>query len=218
MQQMTSRLHRQSIASVQLGQSRWHIFVSILTTLTVPAALHLTEAAFHDLCRANPDLKFERTAAGDLIVMSPTGGETGNQNFELYLDLGLWNRQTNLGVAFDSSTGFKLPNGADRSPDLAWVQIARWQALTPDQRRRFPPIAPDFVMELWSETDNLETLRAKMQEYLENGVRLAWLINPSDRQVEIYRQEQAIEIVKLPSILSGEPVLPGFELDLSRIF
>jgi len=150
--------------------------------------------------------------------MSPTGGETGNQNFELYLDLGLWNRQTNLGVAFDSSTGFKLPNGADRSPDLAWVQIARWQALTPDQRRRFPPIAPDFVMELWSETDNLETLRAKMQEYLENGVRLAWLINPSDRQVEIYRQEQAIEIVKLPSILSGEPVLPGFELDLSRIF
>lgn len=178
----------------------------------------LTEKAFYNLCRANPNVKFERTARGELIVMSPTGGETGNQNFELYIDLGVWNRQTRLGKAFDSSTCFRLPNGADRSPDAAWIRLDRWQALTPEQRRRFPPIAPDFVLELRSSTDDLETQRAKMQEYLDNGVLLGWLINPQDRQVEIYRLGQDVEVLESPKHLSGENVLPGFVLDLSPVF
>lgn len=178
----------------------------------------LTEKAFYDLCRANPNVKFERMAGGELIVMSPTGGETGNQNFELYIDLGVWNRQTRLGKAFDSSTCFRLPNGANRSPDAAWVRLDRWQALTPEQRRRFPPIAPDFVLELRSSTDDLETLQEKMQEYLDNGVLLGWLINPQDRQVEIYRLGQDVEVLESPEHLSGEDVLPGFVLDLSPVF
>ena len=178
----------------------------------------LTEEAFYDLCRANPNVKFERMAGGELIVMSPTGGETGNQNFELYIDLGVWNRQTRLGKAFDSSTCFRLPNGANRSPDAAWVRLDRWQALTPEQRRRFPPIAPDFVLELRSSTDDLETLQEKMQEYLDNGVVLGWLINPQDRQVEIYRLGQDVEVLESPEHLSGENILPGFVLDLSPVF
>ena len=178
----------------------------------------LTEKGFYDLCRANPNVKFERTARGELIVMSPTGGETGNQNFELYIDLGVWNRQTRLGKAFDSSTCFRLPNGANRSPDAAWVRLDRWQALTPEQRRRFPPIAPDFVLELRSSTDDLETLQEKMQEYLDNGVVLGWLINPQDRQVEIYRLGQDVEVLESPEQLSGEDVLPGFVLYLSPVF
>lgn len=129
--------------------------------------------------------------------------------------MGIWNRQTDLGYTFSSSTIFKLPNGADRSPDAAWVQRERWQALTPEQRRKFPPIAPDFVIELRSATDNLETLRQKMEEYVDAGVKLAWLINPQQQQVEIYRQGQNVELRNLPTELSGENVLPGFSLSLS---
>lgn len=186
-------------------------------TLTFPPSLELTDEAFFQLCQRNSDVRFERTASGELIVMSPVGGEGGKREADLTFELVSWNRQSDLGVVFSPSSGFKLPNGADRSPDAAWVEQSRWEALTPEQRRRFPPIAPDFVIELRSETDSLPTLQAKMQEYIDNGVRLGWLINPQDKQVEVYRPDQPIEILANPSSLSGEAVLPGFLLSLSRL-
>lgn len=187
-------------------------------TLNLSIVVELTDDDFYNLCQANRDLKLERTAKGELVVMSPTGGEGGRQEADLIIDLGAWNRQTGLGITFSSSTGFKLPNGAKRSPDAAWVRRERWDALTPAQRRKFPPLAPDFVIELRSATDELEPLQEKMQEYRSNGVRLGWLINPQLRQVEIYRQGQPKQILDSPSSLSGEDVLPGFVLHLSQIF
>uniref|UniRef100_B8HQ46 Putative restriction endonuclease domain-containing protein n=1 Tax=Cyanothece sp. (strain PCC 7425 / ATCC 29141) TaxID=395961 RepID=B8HQ46_CYAP4 len=186
-----------------------------------PLQLHLeqvnfTEEQFDQLCLSNPDLKIERSARGDLIVMPPVGGESGNQEIELGTDLNLWNRQTGLGKVFSSSTLFRLPGGGDRSPDVAWIELNRWNSLTPDQRRKFPPIAPDFVIELRSPTDRLDLLQEKMQEYMASGVRLGWLINPQQQQVEIYRQGKAKEVRNLPTELSGESVLPGFRLEIDR--
>ncbi len=177
--------------------------------------VHLTDEQFYQLCQNNRDLNFERSARGELIIMPPLGGDSGNREAELIADLAIWNRQSNLGYTFSSSTVFKLPNGGDRSPDAAWIRRERYSALTPEQRRKFPPIAPDFVIELRSETDNLEILRAKMQEYMDAGVQLAWLINPQQQQVEIYRQGKDVEVRNLPTELSGENVLPGFILNLS---
>ncbi|MEQ8466471.1 Uma2 family endonuclease [Coleofasciculus sp. E1-EBD-02] len=187
-------------------------------TIDFNPVIQLTDDQFYQLCRANPDLKFERNSHGELIIMPPTGGETGNQNFELVIDFGLWNRQTRLGVGFDSSTCFKLPNGANRSPDLAWVRQERWDALSPEQRTKFPPICPDFVVELMSPSDTLKATQDKMKEYRENGVRLGWLIAPEQRRVEIYRPQQAVEILEAPDTLSGEEVLPGFTLDLRPLW
>jgi Uma2 family endonuclease len=178
----------------------------------------LTDEAFYQLCRANPDVKFERSAKGELVIMSPTGGESGRRNAEITIDLGLWNRQTQLGYTFDSSTCFKLPNGAERSPDAAWIARHRWESLSPTDREKFPPIAPDFVIELRSATDSLPTLQTKMQEYQDNGVRLGWLLNPQDQQAEIYRPGQPVEILRSPQQLSGEAILPDFTLDLTRVF
>ncbi|MBW4512998.1 MAG: Uma2 family endonuclease [Scytonematopsis contorta HA4267-MV1] len=175
----------------------------------------LSDEQFYQLCQNNREFKFERTVKGELIIMSPVGGESGNREADLIIDLGIWNRQTNLGFTFSSSTVFKLPNGADRSPDAAWIQRERWEALTVEQRRKFPPIAPDFVIELRSATDDLETLQNKMQEYMNAGVQLGWLVNPQEQQVEIYRQGQNVEVRNLPTQLSGENVLPGFSLILS---
>lgn len=187
-------------------------------TFNLSPLIELTDEAFWQLCRNNPDVKFERTAKGELVVMPPVGGESGKREADLIVDLGIWNRQTNLGVVFSSSAGFKLPNGADRSPDAAWIKQERWNTLTPAQQKKFPPIAPDFVIELRSETDDLETLRSKLHEYLDNGVQLGWLINPQDKQAEIYRQNQPVETLDAPSSLSDEDVLPGFVLSLDRIF
>jgi Uma2 family endonuclease len=173
---------------------------------------------FYKVCQQNPNLRIESTATGSLIVMPPTGGESGNRNFNLTTQVGIWVKQAQLGEGFDSSTVFKLPNGARRSPDTAWVSNARWNALTPKQQEQFPPIAPDFVVELRSRTDDLEDLEAKMQEYMKNGVRLGWLLDPITQQVKIYRQDQPVETRQSPLTLSGETVLPGFVLDLSRIF
>jgi len=192
-----------------------------MNTLTLPLKVdlkqvHLTDEQFYQLCINNPELVLERDTNGVLIVMSPVGGDGGNCEIELGTDLSIWNRQTKLGKTFSSSTLFKLPGGGDRSPDAAWVELSRWQALTPEQRQKFPPIAPDFVLELRSPTDTLKSLQEKMQEYMASGVRLAWLFNPQDQQVEIYRQGQAVEVRSLPIELSGEAVLPGFVLRVDR--
>jgi Uma2 family endonuclease len=176
--------------------------------------VHFTDEQFYQLCQNNSELKFERTATGELIIMPPVGGESGNREADLIIDLGNWNRQTGLGYTFSSSTIFKLPNGADRSPDAAWIRRERWEALTPEQRRKFPPIAPDFVIELRSATEDLDKLRQKMLEYLDAGVQLGWLINPQQRQVEIYRPGQAVEVQNLATELSSENLLPGFRLTL----
>ena len=190
-------------------------------TLSLPSTLELriplTDDQFFQLCQDNPNLRFERTASGELLIMSLTGGETGNRNIELAFQIQAWSRQNNLGIAFDSSTCFKLPNGANRSPDAAWMQREKWTALTPEQRQRFPPLCPDFVVELRSASDSLETLRAKMQEYLDNGIRLGWLIDPKTEQVEIYRLGQAVERLQSPTTLLGEDVLPHFVLDVVSV-
>lgn len=187
-------------------------------TIKLQPALDMTDDQFYQLCITNPDLRFERNAQGDLLIMSPTGGETGNRNVELATEFVLWNRQHRLGIVFDSSTGFKLPGGGDRSPDVAWVEQSRWDALTPEQRQKFPPIAPDVVLELLSLSDRLSMVQAKMQEYMISGVRLGWLINPQARQVEIYRQGQAPEVVTHPTHLFGETVLPSFELNMALVW
>ncbi|CAD0231206.1 MAG: Uma2 family endonuclease [Planktothrix agardhii] len=177
--------------------------------------VQLSDEQFYQLCQNNRELKFERNTQGELTIMSPVGGESGNREANLIADLVIWNRQTKLGYTFSSSTIFKLPNGGDRSPDVAWIKKERWENLTPEQRRKFPPIAPDFVIELRSATDELEPLRRKMLEYLDGGVKLGWLINPKQQQVEIYRIEKPIELRNLPTELSGEEILPGFSLNLS---
>lgn len=182
----------------------------------------LTDEQFERLCAANPEIKFERTPTGELVVMSPTGGETGMNNATLIARFVVWNEQTSSGKVFDFSTCFKLPGGgvgearssSFRSPDVAWIERSRWDSLTPEQKRKFPPICPDFVLELLSPTDNLTTTQAKMQEYFNSGARLGWLFNPEDRQVEIYRPDQPVEVLQAPTTLSGEFVLPGFTLDL----
>ena len=186
-------------------------------TIDLAPVIQLTDEQFYELCVQNPDYKFERTAKGALIIMSPTGGETGGKNWSINGQLWLWNQRTGLGIGFDSSTCFKLPNGADRSPDAAWILQERWDALSREERRKFPPICPDFVLELRSPTDTLKNLREKMVEYRENGARLGWLIDPINKQVEVYRLGQEVEVLKEPVTLSGEDVLPGFVLDLAGI-
>jgi Uma2 family endonuclease len=171
------------------------------------------------LAAVNRDLRLERTATGELIVAPPTGSETGNRNLKLTYFLARWiEEEGGYGVAFDSSSGFELPNGANRSPDASWLSPARWNALTPKQRQGFAPLCPDFVVELRSKTDSLKTLRAKMQEYLENGAQLGWLIDPQNQQVEIYRPGQEIEVLENPLTLSGETILSGFTLTLQRVW
>jgi Uma2 family endonuclease len=188
--------------------------VNIPPTLT----LIVSHEQFVQLALANRDLQLERTATGELIVMPPTGSDTGKRNFDIAGQLWLWNRETKLGVAFDSSSGFHLPNGSDRSPDAAWIRQDRWDALSIEQQETFAPICPDFVLELRSKNDSIEKLRAKMREYIENGARLGWLIDRKNQQVEIYRPNQDVEVLNHPVSLSGEDVLPGFVLDLTEIW
>ena len=179
--------------------------------------LKLSDEQFEQLAVANRDLRLELTAKGELVTMPPTGGETGNRNVELEGQLWLWNRQSRLGKVFDSSTGFRLPNGAIRSPDVSWIEQERWEALTLQQRKKFLPLCPDFAVELLSESDRLVEIRQKMQEYIDNGLRLGWLIVPQAKTVEIYRFSSAVEVV-CSATLSGEEVLPGFVVDLQAIW
>ena len=187
-------------------------------TLNLDPIIQLTSEQFYQLCQANADLKLERNGNGELLVMPPTGGETGKRNSNINAQLWLWNQQTQLGEVFDSSTGFTLPNKADRSPDAAWVEKSRWEALTAEDREKFIPLCPDFVIELISPKDSLKKTQEKMQEYIQNGCRLGLLINLKNRQVEIYRPDQEVEVLNAPSSISCDDVLPGFALNMQPIW
>lgn len=180
--------------------------------------LIITDEKFWELCIANPELRLERTAEGEVIIMPPAFSDTGARNSEVTGQLWLWNRKTGLGKVFDSSAGFVLPNGAIRSPDSAWIRLARWDALTRQEQSRFAPICPDFVVELRSRSDELADVREKMAEYMRNGARLGWLIDPQEQQVYIYQPGRALEVLDEPETVSGDPVLPGFVLELGGIF
>ncbi len=187
-------------------------------TLNLNPIIQLTDEQFYQLCQENQDVQLERNAKGEIIVMHPSGGETSRSNSALNLQVGLWNEQTQLGEVFDSNGGFSLPKGGDRAPDVAWVKKERWDSLTPEQKEKFLPLCPDFLIELLSPSDSLKKTQEKMQEYLDNGLRLGWLINRKTQEVEIYRQGQDVEILESPSTLSGEDVLPGFILNLQKIW
>ncbi|MGD1913273.1 MAG: Uma2 family endonuclease [Rivularia sp. (in: cyanobacteria)] len=187
-------------------------------TVDFNSIIDLTEEQFYQLCQANQNLRFERNSTGEIIIMPPVGGESSNRNAGLTAQLWIWNQTKKLGVVFDSSGGFKLPNSANRSPDAAWVKLSRWNELTSEQKTKFLPLAPDFVIELLSPSDSLKTTQKKMEEYINNGVRLGWLINRKNRQVEIYRIGKEVEILDNTDNLSGEDVLPGFVLDLQMIW
>jgi Uma2 family endonuclease len=180
--------------------------------------INLTDEQFFEFCQINRDLRIERTATGELLIMPPTGSETGGRNFNLIGQLWVWVNQDGTGIGFDSRTGFKLPSGADRSPDAAWVKLERWNTLTPEQQEKFAPICPDFVVELRSASDKLEPLKTKMQEYIDNGALLGFLIDRKNRQLYIYRPGVAVECLDNPATVSGDSVLPGFVLDLSKIW
>jgi Uma2 family endonuclease len=176
--------------------------------------VELSDDQFYQLCQINEDWKLEQTAKGELIIMPPVGAISGNRESDFNGYVWLWNLQTKLGKVFSSSTVFTLPNGGKRSPDVAWIANERWESLTIKEKEKFAKICPDFVIELRSRTDSLSQLQEKMQDYLNSGLRLGWLIDPQNQQVEIYRQNQSVEIVSLPASLSGETVLPGFILEL----
>ncbi len=178
----------------------------------------LSDEQFIQLCTLNRDLRFEYTCAGELIIMTSTGGWTGNRNIRLASRLQAWAEADGTGLVFDSSTIFLLPNGAKRMPDASWVRLDRWNALTRAQQDGIPPLCPDFVLELRSPSDRVTTLQDKMVEYLDNGACLGWLIDPIDREVYVYRPGEAVEHREAPGALSGEPVLRGFQLRLADIW
>jgi Uma2 family endonuclease len=184
----------------------------------VPTTFKVTQEQFTQIALTNRELRLERTGTGELIIMPPTGGNTGRRNLNLGYQLYRWNEQTQLGIVFDSSTAFVLPNSSIRSPDIAWISQEKWNALTPEEQDGFPPFCPEFVIELRSKTDAMKPLQEKMQEYLQNGLKLGWLIDPSTKTVEIYRPNQPVEILANPSYLTGEEILPDFILELQFIF
>ena len=186
-------------------------------TLNLKPIIKLTDEQFALICSTNRDLRLERTATGELVIMPPTGGETGIKNSDLNYQLQVWNRKHKLGFVFDSSTGLKLPNDATRSPDASWIKKARWETLTSTQQKKFIPLCPDFVIELRSNSDNLSDLQDKMKEYLANGLILGWLIDPQHKQVEIYQPDRAVKTISNPTKLSGNDILPEFTLDLEDI-
>jgi Uma2 family endonuclease len=178
----------------------------------------LTDEQFEELCRNNRDLKFELSAKGELIIVPPTSPESGWKNTKLITATEIWSEKNGTGIVFDSSTLFTLPNDAKRSPDVSWMPKQKWESLSPSERRKFSRVVPDFVIELLSPTDDLGDTQAKMDEYIENGVRLGWLIDPAERKVYIYRADGSNETLDNPTELSGENVLPGFKLDVTKIW
>jgi Uma2 family endonuclease len=183
-----------------------------------PSKLRMNDEEFFQFCQLNPELRIERTSGGDIIVMAPTGGKTGRRNAKLIVAFGRWAEAEGSGQFFDSSTEFILPNGAGRAPDLSWIRNDRWFALTEKQQEQFPPLCPNFVVELRSPTDRLATLRTKMKEYAANGAELGWLIDPRERKVHIFRPGLDPEVLENPQQVSGEPLLKGFVLDVQVLW
>lgn len=187
--------------------------------LRLAPAVELSDAQLRKLCALNSELRIERTREGDLVIMPPTHPDSGRQNAELTRQIGNWAEEDGAGVTFDSSTGFTLPNRAMRSPDASWILRSRWEALPlVERRRRFALICPDFVAELRSSSDRLQDVQAKMQEYIENGARLGWLIDPQQRTLYVYRPGLPVKRLSNPRTVCGDPVLPGFVLDLERLW
>jgi Uma2 family endonuclease len=191
---------------------------SMPLTVNLPIPIEMTMAEFYEFCQANRNLRIERSANGEVIIMPPAFSDTGNRNLKIAQQLGNWSDQNGTGEAFDSSAGFTLPNGATRSPDAAWIRLERWNALTEDEKASFAPICPDFVVELKSSSDTLSGLQAKMEEYMANGALLGFLIDRKPRQVHVYRPGQAPEILENPDGVSGDPELPGFQLQMAKIW
>ena len=183
-----------------------------------PLATKVSDDEFAELCRLNPELQIERTSEGELVIVAPTGGKTGRRNAKLTVAIGLWAERNGTGQRFDSSTLFSLPNGARRSPDLSWIRNERWEALSAAQQEQFPPLCPDFVVELRSRTDSLKSQKEKMEEYLSNGADLGWLIGPLERTVHVYRAGADPEVLEDPQEVSGEPLLNGFVLDVRALW
>jgi Uma2 family endonuclease len=186
--------------------------------LQMSPAIDMTDEQFFAFCQQNRDYRIERNATGEITIMPPTGSETGNRNFDLIVQLGIWTRQNGTGIGFDSSAGFTLPNGAMKSSEAAWIKLEKWHTLTPEQQQKFAPICPDFIIELRSPSDNLQPLKDKLQEYIDNGVSLGWLIDRKNRKVYIYRPNSEVECLDNPATLSGESILPEFVLQLSTIW
>ncbi|KAF3885811.1 MULTISPECIES: Uma2 family endonuclease [Nostocales] len=191
---------------------------SVPLTVNIPSIKSMTVEQFYEFCQANRDLRIERNVSGEVIIMPPAFSDTGNRNFKIAVQLGNWAEQDGTGESFDSSAGFTLPNGATRSPDASWIKLERWNALSEEQKASFAPICPDFVIELRSKSDTLNELQSKMQEYIDNGASLGWLIDRKNRKVYTYRPNQEPEILDNPETVSGEPVLPGFVLRMAKIW
>jgi Uma2 family endonuclease len=181
-------------------------------------AIELSEDQYFELCQINGELWIERNADGELSIMPPAGSATGDRNSEINMQLRIWAKQDGSGLVFDSSAGFTLPNGATRSPDAAWIARSRWEQVPPEQRERFAPICPDFVLELRSPSDTLRDLQDKLEEYLANGARLGWLLDPGPRHVYVYRPGAPVEHLEGQESVSGDPILPGFSLDLREVW
>ncbi|MCC5647253.1 Uma2 family endonuclease [Nostoc sp. CHAB 5824] len=186
--------------------------------VNLPSLVQMTNEQFYEFCQANGDLRIERTANGEVIIMPPAFSDTGNRNFNIAAQLGNWTEQDGTGIGFDSSTGFTLPNGAMRSPDASWIELERWNTLTDAQKASFAPICPSFVIELRSSSDRLIKLQEKMQEYIDNGASLGWLIDRQNRKVYIYRPNREVEILDNPEAVSGNLELPGFILRMGKIW
>lgn len=182
-----------------------------------PLKRRVTDDEFFEFCMLNRDWRIEMSKEGEMIIMMPTGSEGGHRNYLLTVRIGIWAEADGTGVGFDSSSGFKLPNGAKRAPDFAWILRERWEAIPKKQRKKFAPICPDFVVELRSETDHLETVKAKMEEYLANGAQLGWLLDPLEKKVYVYRPNTRLKVLHNPTTISGEPLLKGLTLKLVGI-
>ena len=208
---MTQTLVREPAApTVEAGHVPW--------TITLDPVIEMTDDLFAEFCAMNDDMRIELTAEGILEIMPPAFAYTGNRNVKISAALENWASQDDSGLVFDSSAGFTLPNGAVRSPDASWILLSRWSALAPEEKNGFSSICPDFVVELRSDSDRLSVLQTKMEEYMANGARLGWLLDPLQRQAHIYRPGAQPEILDNPDSISGDPELPGFTLDLKPIW
>jgi Uma2 family endonuclease len=206
-------------ARIKIRDSRVGIMFSSPIVLRIPPSMDMTDEQFFEFCQVNRDLRIEKNRFGEISIMPPTGSETGNRNFNVAVQVGVWAEKDRTGICFDSSTGFKLSTGADRSPDVSWMTLERWNGLSLEQQQKFAPICPDFVIELRSPSDNLKTLQEKMAEYMrEPGIQLGWLIDRKERKVYIYRPGVPEECLENPATISDELVLPGFVLDMTKVW